>query len=179
MIKVLLRLSVCLILIEAIVAMKYGKWTLQRKGCPRRTRDYLPACFEDGRTHDRCDNLKMKCEGRCPCPTSCEGLCKRKQGRWGRGPVCGENGQTYDNSCDAKCEKVKIKCNGKCPCPTSCEELCIRRKQHWYGRPYCGENGKTYNACSAECEKVKIKCGGKCPCPPYVGWPRRNHTLER
>ena len=31
-------------------------------------------------------------------------------------PVCGGNGKTYGNQCEAECEKVAVKCNGKCPC---------------------------------------------------------------
>jgi len=29
-------------------------------------------------------------------------------------PVCGEDGKTYSNACQAGCEKVKIKSKGEC-----------------------------------------------------------------
>merc|ERR1719447_75153 len=109
MIKVLLRLSVCLILIKAIVA-QFGTLTLQREGCPRFTEDFQPACGEDGHTYDWCNNVEIKCRGWCPCPTSCNQHCKR----WGLDPVCGETGQLYPNWCYAECEKVKTK-----PCKKS------------------------------------------------------------
>ena len=33
-------------------------------------------------------------------------------------PVCGDNGKTYGNKCQAKCDGVEISCGGKCPeCP--------------------------------------------------------------
>jgi len=178
MIKVLLRLSVCLILIEAILA-KYGKRTSHREGCPRLTKDYRPACFEDGKTRDRCAEGKIKCRGECPCPTVCQRLCRQKHGLK-YNPVCGENGKIYDNLCSADCEKVKIKCHGECPCPTSCKGLCMRLKYN----PVCGENGRTYaNLCLADCEKVKIKCEGKCPCPKMLtsqreGCPRRTKDFQ-
>jgi len=160
MIKVLLRLSVCLILIEAIVA-KYGKWTLQRGGCPRLTKDYRPACFEDGKTRDECDEGKIKCRGECPCPTVCQRLCRHRHG-WDFAPVCGEDGQSYFHSCNAKCEKVKIKCEGLCPCSktlTSQREGCPRRTKDFQFA--CFEDGITRDRCSSG----KLKCEGPCPCP--------------
>jgi len=80
-----------------------------------------PVCGEDGKTYENfcianCEKVKMKCEGRCPCPTGCKGLCERSHYWQDQGPVCGEDGKTYENFCIAYCEKVKIKCEGKCPC---------------------------------------------------------------
>ena len=31
-------------------------------------------------------------------------------------PVCGDDGQTYSNSCKAGCDRVEIACEGECPC---------------------------------------------------------------
>jgi hypothetical protein len=31
-------------------------------------------------------------------------------------PVCGVDGNTHRNACDAQCLKVSVKCEGKCPC---------------------------------------------------------------
>ena len=99
----------------------------------------------------KCDRVKTKCEGFCPCPKLCK--CRNM---WK--PVCGKNGKTYRNSCMANCNGVKTLCNGRCPCPKQCP--CPRIL-----KPVCGKDGKTYgNSCMAKCEGVETQCDGKCPC---------------
>ena len=81
------------------------------------------------------------CEGRCICPLVYE-------------PVCGEDGETYDNICYAECENVEVAYEGEC------EEECICPAVY---EPVCGEDGETYsNECYAECEGVEIAHEGEC-----------------
>ncbi|TRY70765.1 hypothetical protein TCAL_08242 [Tigriopus californicus] len=85
-------------------------------------------------------------------------------------PVCGENGQSYSNSCVAECNDVTVQCEGKCPCaedpvidfpgpieePQPCPKLL---------KPVCTENDNTFdNECEAERSGEEILCEGKCPC---------------
>jgi len=74
-------------------------------------------------------------------------------------PVCGVNGQTYSNSCNAG--KIRVKCKGRCPClgDGNGGQICTAEYD-----PVCGVNGQTYsNACNAG--NVQVKCKGDCPCP--------------
>ncbi len=56
--------------------------------------------------------------GECPCPCWCgECPCLCWCPRVGLFfPVCGVDGQTYADSCDAKCAGQQIDCYGECPC---------------------------------------------------------------
>merc|ERR1711915_246425 len=75
-------------------------------------------------------------------------------------PVCGTDGKTYSNSCEASCQNAKVACEEDCPCRQ--EPLCICPA---VVEPVCGVNGKTYNnKCESNCDKTPIKCTGKCPC---------------
>merc|ERR1711962_1559398 len=109
MIKVLFRLGVCLILVEAAD---------KRLSCPC-TRILDPVCGENGRSYGnpcqaQCDATKVKCFGSCPCDkTTCPTVCKRFNDD---SPVCGVDGQTYPNGCLARCKDIRVNCKGSCPC---------------------------------------------------------------
>jgi|GEM_PF-3164997 len=73
-------------------------------------------------------------------------------------PVCGTDGNTYGNACQAACEGVEIDYDGACTEPCICPAVF---------EPVCGTDGNTYgNACEAACEGVEIDYDGACaePC---------------
>ncbi|KXZ46888.1 hypothetical protein GPECTOR_39g382 [Gonium pectorale] len=83
-------------------------------------------------------------------------------------PVCGVDGKTYGNSCEAGCAKVPVKSEGECP-EDGC--ACIALYD-----PMCGVDGRTYgNSCEAGCAKVPVKSKGECP-PPFGDCPA-NETV--
>jgi len=82
-------------------------------------------------------------------------------------PVCGVDGITYGNDCEAMCAGcVPIDCYGECPCGGGipfCDPFayCITL---W--DPVCGMDGVTYgNDCEAlNWGCTEIACRGMCPC---------------
>ena len=105
----------------------------------------------DDATTDRC---KGKPIPNCGCPDV-----------WA--PVCGCDGVTYSNSCEATCAGVRHFTNGPC------EEECMGKPQPYcpcpdVWAPVCGCNGVTYsNSCEATCAGVLSYTSG--PCGGYGG----------
>merc|ERR1712027_271052 len=73
-------------------------------------------------------------------------------------PVCGEDGQTYGNACEAGCAETPVAHNGQCQNAEPDECICM---DSW--EPVCGADGQTYsNGCRARCANVTVAFEGEC-----------------
>jgi hypothetical protein len=75
-------------------------------------------------------------------------------------PVCGIDGQEYDNACKAGCEGVAIAYEGGCVAGGGCDG-CPHVSQ-----PVCGDNGRSYaSPCFAHCAGGTTNyTWGRCHC---------------
>eukprot|EP00095_Tigriopus_kingsejongensis_P000867 maker-scaffold1675_size31566-snap-gene-0.4 protein:Tk00867 transcript:maker-scaffold1675_size31566-snap-gene-0.4-mRNA-1 annotation:"serine protease inhibitor" len=84
----------------------------------------------------------------------------------GISPVCGDDGTTYANRCEARCRGVQTSERGPCSqnkyAPGEPNPAC---SCPFNFDPVCGSDGRTYsNACMAGCHNISPKCEGSCPC---------------
>ncbi|MEZ4432601.1 MAG: Kazal-type serine protease inhibitor domain-containing protein [bacterium] len=99
------------------------------------------------------------CEGPADCPDDARcvgGRCRPNEAcdcPAVEAPVCGVDGETYANACEAMCAEVAVARDGACA-DCACSEI---------ADPVCGVDGVTYdNPCFADCAGVEILRAGRC-----------------
>ncbi len=141
--------------------------------------NYVPVCGVDGITYTNacvaaCQNVRVVSSVACSsgaagsndAGTSNACNCPVTTGA----QVCGADGHTYNNTCEAGCAHASVQYYGSCatstggsngiPPPAGCS--CPST-----GPQVCGSDGHTYtNACRAACLHLAVKTTG--PCPPVA-----------
>ncbi|NQU98556.1 hypothetical protein HQ533_03745 [Candidatus Woesearchaeota archaeon] len=114
-----------------------GKWdcvTAPENQCPAQV------CGNEICEGDELETCPQDCQ--CGCPDTPE-------------TVCGNNGVTYTNSCNALCGGTHVACNGACPCPVCGNGICERNENIDNCPDDCKEEGDCRD--NIDCP-IKMKC---------------------
>ena len=138
-----------------------NRWVLRNENCQERVRDrrkidvtvaHPGSC--NVKRPENCDDFYENdiYESDGPCCKECIDELKV--------PVCGSDGETYDN----RCELERYNCKNEMNVVIDHEGACVDKRcqalqcQHDHDAPLCGSNGKTYrNKCELERENCQHK----------------------
>ena len=170
--------------------MKCDKEEFFKKGrCPSRKPSHCshckglvdPQCATNGLTYDnlcylKCSGNSLYSKGVCPNDTAYDGVLKVNKSNCSickmvKLPVCGQDGNTYENACLARCKGIGIKFNGKClstsnnqqngssSSSSSSSSNCSSIENN-----VCGTDGRTYfNECEAKAKNISVMSRRACP----------------